>query len=216
MIKVVVLISGSGTNLQALIDAIDKGTLPATITAVISNKADAYGLVRARQAGIEHAVIDHREFPSRAAFDQVLQDKIDQYQPDLVVLAGFMRILTAEFTRHYLGRMLNIHPSLLPKYPGLDTHQRALDAGDPIHGATVHFVTPELDDGPNIIQAVVPIEPDDTTDTLSQRVQQQEYIIYPMAVHWFAQGRLIMENNSGLLANSPLPATGFIVDSRNL
>lgn len=214
MTNIVVLISGSGTNLQALIDAHQKGNLPVNIAAVISNRPQAYGLERARLAGIETAVIDHTEFGTREEFDQSLQARIDAYNPQLVVLAGFMRILTEGFTRHYLGRMLNIHPSLLPKYQGLHTHQRALDAGDDIHGVSVHFVTPKLDDGPNVIQAVVPILPNDDADTLAERVQAQEHVIYPMAVAWFAEGRLRMDNGACLLDNTPLPASGFVVDTR--
>ncbi len=214
MMNIVVLISGSGTNLQALIDAQQQGELDARIAAVISNRADAYGLERARQAGIETAVIDHRDFDSREAFDQALSARIDTYEPGLVVLAGFMRILTETFTQHYLGRMLNIHPSLLPKYQGLHTHQRALDAGDREHGVTVHFVTPELDGGPNVIQAIVPIYPDDDASQLAQRVQVQEHVIYPRAVSWFAQGRLHMDNQGCTLDEMPLPDSGFIIDSR--
>lgn len=214
MINIVVLISGSGTNLQALIDASKAGTMAVTIAAVISNRKDAFGLERARQAGIKTQVIEHTAFASREAFDQALQQEIDQYQPDLVVLAGFMRILTPAFTQYYLGRMLNIHPSLLPKYQGLHTHQRALDNGDKIHGVTVHFVTPELDGGPNVIQAIVPVEESDDANQLAQRVLQQEHIIYPMAIHWFAQGRLRMDNNRCLLDNQPLPVSGFVLDSR--
>lgn len=214
MINIVVLISGGGTNLQALIDAHQKGELPVNIAAVISNRPSAYGLERARLAGIETAVIDHTEFDSREQFDQALQARIDACDPQLVILAGFMRILTEGFTQHYLGRMLNIHPSLLPKYQGLHTHQRALDAGDNMHGVSVHFVTPELDDGPNVIQAIVPIMPGDDATTLAERVQAQEHIIYPLAVTWFAGGRLRMDNGSCLLDNKPLPASGFVVDTR--
>lgn len=214
MINIVVLISGSGTNLQALIDAHQRGELPVNIAAVISNRPQAYGLERARQAGIETLVLDHTGFASREAFDEELQARIDAYDPQLVVLAGFMRILTPGFTRHYLGRMLNIHPSLLPKYQGLHTHQRALEAGDAEHGVTVHFVTPELDDGPNVVQAVVPVLPDDDTNTLAQRVQAQEHLIYPLAVRWFAEGRLRMDNQHCLLDDQLLPVTGHVIDSR--
>lgn len=214
MINIVVLISGSGTNLQALIDAHQQGELPVNIAAVISNRPQAYGLERARQAGIETLVVDHTGFTSREQFDQELQARIDAFDPHLVVLAGFMRILTEGFTQHYLGRMLNIHPSLLPKYQGLHTHQRALDAGDTEHGVTVHFVTPELDGGPNIIQAIVPVFAHDDASTLAQRVQAQEHVIYPLAVNWFAEGRLRMDNHHSLLDNQVLPASGFILDAR--
>ena len=212
MKRLVVLISGSGTNLQALIDGCNNGSIAASIAAVISNRPDAYGLERARAAGIEALCIDHRQFVSREEFDRALQQQIDRHEPDLVVLAGFMRILTPAFTRHYLGRMLNIHPSLLPKYPGLNTHQRALDAGDDIHGVTVHFVTPELDGGPNIIQAVVPILEGDDARKLALRVLTQEHEIYPMAVNWFMQGRLRMTDSGCLLDGKPLPDSGVVIN----
>ncbi len=188
-LPVVILISGGGTNLQAIIDAAQDG-LPVDIRAVISNQPEAYGLQRAKQAGIPTAVLNHREFDSREAFDQALAALIDKYQPGLVLLAGFMRILTPDFVRHYHGRMLNIHPSLLPKFQGLNTHQRALDAGETEHGASIHFVTEELDGGPVILQARVPVLPGDDAKTLAARVLEKEHIIYPLAVRWFAQGRL--------------------------
>ena len=214
MIDLVVLISGSGTNLQALIDARKAGDLPVNIRAVISNRPGVKGLERAEAAGIETLVIDHKAFDSREAFDAELQHRIDGFEPQLVVLAGFMRILTEGFTRHYLGRMLNIHPSLLPKYQGLNTHQRALEAGDKEHGVTVHFVTPELDGGPNVIQAVVPINAGDTPESLAQRVQRQEHVIYPMAVSWFAEQRLTMDDQHSLLDNEVLPPSGYVLDTR--
>ncbi|MGH8483042.1 MAG: phosphoribosylglycinamide formyltransferase, partial [Pseudomonas sp.] len=167
---VVVLLSGTGSNLQALIDSFRTGESPVRIRAVISNRADAYGLQRARDAGIDTAVLDHKAFDGREAFDTALVELIDGYQPQLVVLAGFMRILSAGFVRHYQGRLLNIHPSLLPKYKGLHTHQRALEAGDSEHGCSVHFVTEELDGGPLVVQAVIPVELDDTPERLAQRV----------------------------------------------
>ena len=211
--NVVVLISGSGTNLQALIDQAQSNELPVNISAVISNRPSAFGLERAKQAGITAETLDHKAFESRESFDQALMQLIDGFKPDLVVLAGFMRILTPEFTNHYLGRMLNIHPSLLPKYQGLHTHQRALDAGDDRHGVTVHFVTAELDGGPNAIQAMVPIKTDDDADSLSGRVQVQEHIIYPLAVKWFAEGRLTMDASRSLLDGEPLPASGYLIDT---
>lgn len=214
MINVVVLISGSGTNLQALIDAKQKGELPVYISAVISNRPAVKGLERAQLAGIETQVIDHTHFASRELFDSELQQRIDDYQPHLVVLAGFMRILTESFTRHYCARMLNIHPSLLPKYQGLNTHQRALEAGDSEHGVTVHFVTPELDGGPNVIQAVVPIDSGDTVDSLAKKVQLQEHVIYPLAVNWFAQKRLSMDKHNSVLDNEVLPPSGYVLDTR--
>lgn len=194
-LRIVVLISGSGTNLQALIDARDKGELPAELTAVISNRPEAVGLQRAAQAGIETDVLDHKQFPDRISFDRQLMQVIDKHQPGLVVLAGYMRILSDEFVRHYTGRMLNIHPSLLPKYKGLNTHQRALESGDRIHGCSIHFVTETLDGGPVIIQAGVTIDADDDAASLARKVQQQEHIIYPMVVRWFAEGRLSLQND---------------------
>jgi phosphoribosylglycinamide formyltransferase-1 len=212
--RIVVLISGSGSNLQSLIDGQQQGTLAIDIVAVVSNKADVLGLQRAEKAGIPHHVIDHRDYVDRESFDQQLAITINRYQPELVVLAGFMRILTADFVRAYQGRMLNIHPSLLPKYQGLHTHQRALDAGDDCHGVSVHFVTEELDGGPNIIQAIVPIIQGDDADSLTKRVQQQEHIIYPMAVAWFAEKRLQLRGNHVQLDNETLSSTGYQIDRR--
>jgi phosphoribosylglycinamide formyltransferase-1 len=205
-LHVVVLVSGKGSNLQALIDAINAGRITADIRAVISNNPDAYGLIRAQQAGIPTEVVDHREFPDRASYDRALQACIDHYQPELVVLAGFMRILTDDFVNHYLGRMINIHPSLLPKYQGLNTHQRALDAGDTVHGVSVHFVTPELDGGPVILQAGVPVHAGDTAKTLARRVLEREHVIYPLVVRWFADGRLQLEGDQVLLDSQPMRA----------
>ncbi len=212
-LKVVVLISGSGSNLQTLIDQRASGELPIEIAAVISNRPDAQGLVRASKADIPTLALDHKGFTTREAFDAALMNAIDAYTPGLVVLAGFMRILTPEFTQHYLGRMLNIHPSLLPKYQGLHTHQRAIDAGESHHGVTVHFVTAELDGGPAVVQAQVPILANDDAGLLAKRVQRQEHIIYPLAVKWFAQGKLIMRNGKAWLDNQPLPASGFFIDA---
>lgn len=188
-LPIVVLLSGSGSNLQAIIDAA-QGDPPVEIRAVISNRADAYGLERARSAGIPARVLSHQEYADRESYDEALMALIDSYQPQLVVLAGFMRILSANFVRHYEGRMLNIHPSLLPRHRGLHTHQRAIEAGDKEHGATVHFVVPELDAGPIVLQAKVAVESDDTEERLAQRVLQQEHRIYPQAIRWFAEGRL--------------------------
>lgn len=212
-VRVVVLISGSGSNLQALIDGWQKQELPIDLAAVISNRPAVLGLQRAELAGIPALVLDHTLFTDRQSFDQELMRLIDSFQPDLVVLAGFMRILTPEFTQRYLGRMLNIHPSLLPKYQGLHTHQRALDAGDSEHGVTVHFVTAELDGGPAAIQARVSILADDDAVSLAQRVQQQEHVIYPLAVKWFAEGRLRMQGNRAFLDNEPLPVSGYPIDA---
>ncbi|WP_444931920.1 phosphoribosylglycinamide formyltransferase [Microbulbifer sp. SSSA002] len=211
--RVAVLISGSGSNLQALLDAAAQADAPFSVSAVISNKADAYGLTRAQQAGVPASVVDHRNFSSREVFDQALIEEIDQYKPDLVVLAGFMRILTPEFVRHYSGRLINIHPSLLPKYQGLHTHKRALEAGDKEHGVTVHFVTEELDGGPPIVQAIVPIEEGDSPELLAQRVQVQEHIIYPMAVTWFAQQRLQMADDRVRLDGELLPQHGVQISA---
>jgi len=211
---VAVLISGSGSNLQALIDGQQSGQLPIDIVCVISNRPGVFGLVRAREAGIKVLTLDHQEYDSREAFDQALAEQLDALEPQLIVLAGFMRILTPAFTNRFAGRMLNIHPSLLPKYQGLNTHQRALDAGDSEHGVTVHFVTAELDGGPAAIQAVVPILTNDDATSLAARVQQQEHIIYPMAVRWFCEGRLAMSESQVLLDGEPLPPSGYQV--RNL
>lgn len=212
--RAVVLISGSGSNLQTLIDGQQAGKLPISIEAVISNHAGVLGLKRADANNIPNHVLAHKGFADRSSFDDALRQLIDRYQPDLVILAGFMRILTPEFVRHYTGRMLNIHPSLLPKYQGLHTHQRALENNDNNHGVSVHFVTEELDGGPNIIQAIVPIFNGDDVETLTKRVQVQEHIIYPMAVAWFAEQRLVMENDIVLLDSEPLAKEGYQIDSR--
>lgn len=189
-LPLVVLISGGGSNLQALIDGAARGDLPVRINAVISNRADAFGLERAARAGIPALTLDHRGFPCRADYDAALADLIDRHAPGLVVLAGFMRILTPAFVARFHGRLFNIHPSLLPAYTGLHTHERVLAAGDAWHGATVHFVTAELDGGPAIVQARVPVLPDDDPERLAARVLVQEHRIYPLAVRWFADGRL--------------------------
>jgi len=187
--RCVVLISGGGTNLQALIDAQRRG-LPIDIRAVVSNEPMAYGLQRARQAGIATRVLDHRAFPNRTAYDRGLIRLIDELEPSMVLLAGFMRILTAPFVARYHGRLLNIHPSLLPELRGLHTHRRALESGARIHGASVHFVTDELDGGPVIVQARVPVLPGDEPESLAARVLEKEHIIYPLAARWLAEGRL--------------------------
>ena len=208
---VVVLLSGTGSNLQALIDSTQAGDNPARIRAVVSNRADAYGLQRARDAGIEAAVLDHKGFEGRDAFDAALMEVIDGFKPKLVVLAGFMRILSAAFVRHYEGRLLNIHPSLLPLYKGLHTHQRALEAGDAEHGCTVHFVTEELDGGPLVVQAAIPVQPQDTPQSLAQRVHAQEHRIYPLAVRWFAEGRLRLGEQGAMLDGQPLGTSGHLI-----
>ncbi|PUB75386.1 MAG: phosphoribosylglycinamide formyltransferase [gamma proteobacterium symbiont of Ctena orbiculata] len=191
---VVVLISGSGSNLQAIIDSAGRD-LPIEIRAVISNRPNVHGLQRAAESGIETAVLDHKAFPDRERYDRALMALIDSYSPALVALAGFMRILTPALVRHYAGRMFNIHPSLLPKYTGLHTHQRVLDAGDALHGASIHFVTEELDGGPLIVQAQVPVMAGDDADTLAARVLEKEHQIYPLAIRWFAENRLRLDEN---------------------
>ena len=209
--NVVVLISGSGSNLQALLDSVAHDGNPARIAAVICNRAGAYGLERAKQAAIATELLDHKQFDGREAFDAALIQAIDAHQPDLVVLAGFMRILTPGFVQHYSGRLLNIHPSLLPKHKGLHTHQRALEAGDTEHGCSVHFVTEELDGGPLVVQAVLPVMADDTAESLARRVHQQEHQIYPLAVRWFAEGRLRLGAQGAMLDGQPLPASGHLI-----
>ncbi len=203
-LPIVVLVSGGGSNLQAIIDAIGRGELPARIQAVISNRPGVLALERAARASIPTEVVDHTAHGTREDYDQALMATIDRHRPALVVLAGFMRILTPEFVRHYHGRLLNIHPSLLPRHRGLHTHRRALEAGDSEHGATVHFVTEELDGGPRVIQARVPIHPDDTPETLAARVLEKEHRIYPLAIRWFAEGRLRQGNDRALLDGRPL------------
>lgn len=194
-----VLISGSGTNLQALIDETASGKLDLELSVVLSNRPDAAGLERARKAAISTECLRHQDYPARAQFDAALVKTLDEYEPDLVILAGFMRILTATFVNHFSGRILNIHPSLLPKFPGLDTHQRALDAGEEWHGSTVHFVTGELDGGPALIQGRVPVRPDDSAAELAARVLAVEHKIYPQAVRMFAAGRIECRDDSAWL-----------------
>ena len=200
----VVLISGSGTNLQTIIDRCEDGEIPARVVGVISNEPCAGGLERSAKAGIQNVVIDHRDYSGRSDFDQALGRRIDDYRPDLVILAGFMRILGNDLVQRYQGRMLNIHPSLLPDYPGLNTHQRALADQMMEHGATVHFVVPQLDAGPIVIQGRIPVHTDDTTETLAQRVHEVEYRIYPQAIRWFAEGRLKLRDDSACLDGYPI------------
>lgn len=208
MIKnAVVLISGQGRNLQALIEAVTNGKIPARIAAVISNKTAAAGLQRARAAGIASSVIAHTDYPSREAFDAALARQIDRHQPDVVVLAGFMRVLGLAFIEHYRGRLVNIHPSLLPRYPGLKTHQRALDAGDAEHGASVHFVTAQLDGGPCMIQGALTVRPEDDAATLAERVMNEiELKIYPQAIAWLARGELALIEQQVHFRGQPLHA----------
>lgn len=205
----VVLISGSGTNLQAIIDAMEAGHIPGRIAAVISNKADAKGLQRAGQHQIPGIVIDHRAYPSREAFDQDVMAAIDEFNPRLVVLAGFMRILSEGFVNHYAGRLINIHPSLLPKHKGLNTHQRAIDANEPAHGCTTHFVTYELDGGPIIGRRQVTIDKKDSAESLAARVQKEEHILYPLTCKLIMEGRLTLEDNRPTLDGQAMPASGI-------
>ncbi len=210
MKKIVILISGRGSNMEALIAARDAGNLPVNIAAVISNRPDAKGLETAAKAGIATHYIDHKAFAGREAFDAALAECIDGFVPDLVVLAGFMRILSEGFVRHYEGRLMNIHPSLLPSFPGLHTHRRALEEGVRVHGCTVHFVTPTLDHGPVIIQAAVPVLDSDDEDVLSARVLHQEHLIYPQAVRWFAEGRLTLDGTRVRLSAELDDSAAFI------
>ena len=213
--KIVVLISGGGTNLQAIIDKLHKQNIDqqyAEVVAVISNKADVYGLQRATDSDINSVVIASKGAESREAYDALLSAEIDRHQPDLIILAGFMRILSTEFVNKYLGKMINIHPSLLPKYTGINTHQRAIDADDEEHGATVHFVTPDLDSGPTVLQAKVPVFSDDTSEDLRERVLTQEHLIYPLVAQWFVAGRLTMQDNQAVLDGIALPENGYAAD----
>ncbi|MBD3652152.1 MAG: phosphoribosylglycinamide formyltransferase [Alcanivorax sp.] len=211
--RLAVLISGTGSNLQAILDAIDAGELPARVSLVLSNKAGAAGLARAERAGVPAQAIDHRGFPDRASFDQAMIEVIDAHGADTVVLAGFMRILSPGFVRHYQGRLINIHPSLLPKYPGLNTHARALEAGDREHGCSLHFVTDELDGGPLIAQARFPVSANDTAETLSEKVQAREHRLYPQVLRWRAQQRLQMTDQGVELDGERLPPQGFQMDT---
>ena len=198
-LPIVVLISGRGSNLNAILDAIDAGKLPVEVRAVISNRQDAQGLQRPALQGIRTIVINHACHHDRAAFDQALQTTIDTFEPGLLVLAGFMRILTPGFVAHYRGRMLNVHPSLLPEFPGLHTHRRAIEAGRKEHGASIHFVTAETDGGPVVLQARVPVHADDTPDSLARRVLEQEHHLLPLAIKWFAEQRLALDARGRIL-----------------
>lgn len=211
--KAVVLVSGSGSNLQAFIDQIESQHLALNITLVISNKPDAYALERAQKAGIATACVNHKEYHSREEFDRALMQRIDMDKPDIVILAGFMRILTPEFVNHYHQRLINIHPSLLPKYPGVNTHQRAIDAQDSWHGASIHFVVPEVDAGPIILQGRLKLTADDTAASLQQRIHVIEHQLYPLALQWFCQDRLQFKDGKILLdgENSPQQLQSFDV-----
>ncbi len=206
MKRYVILISGRGSNMEAILTA----DMPGHCAAVISNRPDATGLTFAARLGVTTAVVDHKAFAERAEFDAALTREIDRHDPDLVVLAGFMRVLGEPFVRRYQGRMLNIHPSLLPAFPGLHTHAAALTMGVKLHGATVHFVTPSLDAGPIVIQAAVPVRADDTEAELAARVLAQEHLIYPRAVRWFLEGRLRLADGRVQLAGESAPAGALI------
>ena len=214
--KIVVLISGNGSNLQAIMDGCSSNAIAGQVVAVVSNRPNVYGLQRAADADIANAVLDHKQFETRDDYDLALIELIDKYQPDVVILAGFMRILTANFVNHYQGKMLNIHPSLLPKYQGLNTHQRAIDNGDKEHGVSVHFVTEELDGGPVGLQAKVPIFPEDSADDLAQRIHVQEHRIYPMVTDWLCRERLKMQAQDGefiaILDHHILAKQGYAID----
>lgn len=200
MIKIAVLVSGSGSNLQALIDA----NLSGSIVGVISNKAEAYALERAKKAGIDTAIIEHKQFPNREAFDAVMHQQLLDWNVDLVILAGFMRILSADFVQKWQGKMVNIHPSLLPHYKGMHTHQRVLNTGDVLHGCTVHYVTAELDAGQALTQGVVKVNLHDTVDTLAERVHALEHLIYPQAVEWICNGTIQHLDNDQVLYKGQL------------
>ena len=207
MKSVVILISGRGSNMEAIVGA----GLPAKVAAVISNRPDAAGLKFAAQSGIAAQVVDERKFSSRGAFDTALEAAIERHSPDLLALAGFMRVLGGDFVRHYSGRMVNIHPSLLPAFPGLHTHRRALQEGVKVHGCTVHFVTPQVDHGPIIVQAAVPVRAGDTEATLAARVLRQEHRVYPLAIRWFVEGRLAVENGI-VRVNAPDAVQAVLAD----
>ena len=209
--SVVVLISGNGSNLQAIMDFSSAGNY--RVSGVISNKSDAYGLQRAKQNNIPTTVVDHLQYASRDLFDQALIQAIDEYEPGPIVLAGFMRILGADFVKRYQGKILNIHPSLLPDYPGTNTHQRVLDAGEKLHGVSVHFVTEELDGGPVIAQESIAIESIDDAETLAMKIHVKEHTLYPNVVSWFADGRLRLDGNDAFLDEQLLPKTGERTDA---
>ncbi len=206
--RIAVLLSGRGSNFQSILSASQSGTLGGEIALVISNRPGAGGLDIAREAGIATALIDHQAYATREAFDADLAEALESQSPDLIVLAGFMRILTLEFVSRFAGRLMNIHPSLLPLYPGLHTHQRALDAGDTHAGATVHYVTGELDGGPPVLQAKVGVLPDDNADTLAARVLRVEHQIYPTAIEWHLSERLQFRSGTLYLDGNALPPTG--------
>lgn len=209
MKKIAVLISGQGTNLQTIIDACHSGDIPAKIACVVSNKADAYGLVRAKQAQIPQAVFLRKNFANNLEMDNAIGDYLQSLEVDLIVLAGYMKILTPEFTQRFAGKILNIHPSLLPKYAGLNTYQRAIEAGDNEHGTTVHFVNEDVDGGAIVLQAKVPIFPKDSIEEVEARTREQEYRIYPIVIKWFIEERLRLKDNLAYLDGKPLLKSGY-------
>ena len=213
-LSIVVLISGSGSNMQAIIDSLQTRHISAKIKAVISNRKDAFGLERAKKANIPALSIDHTLYDSRLSFDQAMIETIDSFEPDLVILAGFMRILSAEFVNHYAGRLINIHPSLLPNFKGLHTHQRAIDAKHKEHGASVHFVSNELDGGPVIAQAVVAVTADDDAESLRLKVLEQEHLLYPLVTKWLAQHRITLEDQTVYFDQIPLDRA-IVVDTNS-
>ncbi|GLR69948.1 phosphoribosylglycinamide formyltransferase [Agaribacter marinus] len=208
--RIVILVSGNGSNAQAIIEACQSNDIRGEVCAIISNRPTAFALQRAKKADIDAITIDHKAYDSRESFDHALQNKIDAYCPDIIVLAGFMRILTPGLVKHYHGKMLNIHPSLLPLYPGLNTHQRAIDNGDIKHGASIHFVTCELDGGPIIAQTEVSISPDDTSESLAKKVAQREWDIYPLVIAWYCSGRLRLEDDSVIFDDEKLSRNGLL------
>ncbi|MCM2679276.1 phosphoribosylglycinamide formyltransferase [Echinimonas agarilytica] len=210
--RIVVLISGSGSNLQTILDHANDGKIDGDVVGVISNRSEAFGLERAAESGVPTKVLDHTMFSSRDDYDESLAGLIDSFEPDVIVLAGFMRILTPEFVRRFSGKMINIHPSLLPKYTGLHTHRRAIEAGDDVHGCSVHFVTEELDGGPVILQAKVPIFEDDTEQLLQDRILEQEHRIFPLTVQWLASGRVKLVDGTAEMDGERLPQDGYAAD----
>ena len=212
MKKIAVLISGQGTNLQTIIDACHSGDIPAQIACVVSDKADAYGLIRAKQAQIPQAVFLRKNFANNLEMDDAIGDYLQSLAVDLIVLAGYMKILTPKFTQRFAGKILNIHPSLLPKYAGLNTYQRAIEAGDNEHGTTVHFVNEEVDGGAIVLQAKVPIFPEDSIEEVEARTREQEYQIYPLVIKWFTEGRLELRNQMAYLDGKLLPKQGYAAE----
>ncbi|AEP29868.1 phosphoribosylglycinamide formyltransferase [Brumicola nitratireducens] len=210
--RIVILVSGNGSNAQAIIDGCSRESIQGTVVKLISNVPTAFALKRAAQANIPSSCIDHKAFENRGAFDLALAKEIDDAKPDVIVLAGFMRVLSGEFVEKYLGKLLNIHPSLLPKYHGLNTHQRAIDNKDSEHGTSVHFVTPEVDGGPVILQAKVPVFEDDTADELAERVLVQEHKIYPLVVNWLCKERIVLTNMKAFFDGQKLPERGYASD----